>query len=53
MYLITGVYYYKDLVVKEWESCDKLVKTIESRRDKVLTVVTKELKGGKHGKASV
>jgi hypothetical protein len=41
------------LVIKEWKSGDKVVKTIESWGDQVLGVVTQQLHGGKHGKTSV
>jgi hypothetical protein len=40
-------------LVKEWKSSDEVVKSVESRRHKVLAVVAEELKGGKHGQTSV
>ena len=43
----------RSLFVKERKAGDHLVQAIESRGDQVLRVVTKELKGGKHGKTSV
>jgi len=42
-----------DLLVKEGKSGDHLVKSIESRGDQVLGVVTKQFKNGKHGKTSM
>ncbi len=41
------------LVVKEGKSGDEVVKSVESRLDKVLGVVTEQLKDGEHGKTSV
>ena len=46
-------YLKRNLVVNERKTGDHLVKSIESRGDQVLRVVTKELKGSKHGKTSV
>lgn len=40
-------------LVKEGKSSEQVVKTVESRLDKILTVVTEELEGGKHSNASV
>ena len=42
-----------NLVVKEWQSSDQMVESIEARLDKVLTVVTEEFEGGKHGQTSI
>ena len=41
------------LVVKERETGDQVVKSIKSRRDQVLRVMTEELQGGKHGKTTI
>ena len=43
----------RSLFIKERKAGDHLVQAIESRGDQVLRVVTKELKGSKHGKTSV
>ena len=42
-----------NLVVDEGKASDEVIVTVKSRLDKVLRVVTDELKEGKHGKTSV
>merc|ERR1711920_135928 len=40
-------------LVDEWKSSDKLVHTVESRLDQVLTVMTEKFKHSNHSKTSV
>ena len=42
-----------NLFVQERQAGDEIVKSIKSRGDQVLAVVTEEFEDGKHGKAAV
>jgi len=42
-----------DLLVKERKTSDEVIKSIKTWLNQVLTVMSKQLQGGKHGKAAM